>query len=147
MKRANVMLFVALLTALTAQACVVKITNDTDEPVMVYDVNNPQADALLIDAGSEVDFGSKKQKADFVIAQKQSCGKWKKTVRVIQTMCGMTEEEEKEKADKYVTISGILNRKLADEMADFFAIEEFTETENGALPEKKDSSCGCAHKK
>ena len=131
----------SLLVTFNAQACFVTVTNDTGEAVMLFDINNPEEEGRLVAASEKTVFGNKTTKADFILAQKQSCGRWKKNLRITQVMCGMTEEEENKKEDKFVNVSGILNRDLGEEMADFFEIENFVETQDG--PAKKDTSCGC----
>lgn len=146
MKRIYTMLTLNLLIFSAAQACFVTVTNDTDQEIMLYDVNKPEEAGRAVGAGKQTVFGNKETKADFVLAQKQGCGRWKKNLRVTQIMCGMTEEEENKKEDKFVNVSGILSGNLGEEMADFFEIEDFVETENG-MPEKKDTSCGCKNKK
>lgn len=145
MKRTYTMLILSLLVAGAAQACFVTVTNDTDQEVMLYDINNPEEEGRLVGAGEKTVFGNKTTKADFILAEKQGCGRWKKNYRITQVMCGMTEEEENKKEDKFVNVSGILNQDLGEEMADFFEIEDFVETEDG--PAKKDTSCGCKNKK
>lgn len=138
------MLILSLLTASALQACFVTVTNNTDQEVMLYNANDSEEAGRAVGAGEKTVFGNKKTKADFILAQKQSCGRWKKNLRITQVMCGMTEEEENKKEDKFINISGILNRNLGEEMADFFEIEDYVEDEGA--PAKKDTSCGCKSK-
>lgn len=141
MKRTATMLTLSLLIASSMQACFVTVTNDTDEAVMLYDANSPQEAGRLVNPNEQTVFGNKTTKADFVLAQKID-GTWSKRLQITQTMCGMTEEEEREKKDKFIDVSGILNRDLG-EVNDFFTVEDYDQSARPA----KTTACGCKHKK
>jgi hypothetical protein len=135
----------SMLIAVSAQACFVTVTNDSGQSVILYDLNSPEAGGKKVEVGEVAVFGNKTTKADFVLAQMQN-GEWRKTLHIMQTMCGMTEEEEKEKKDKFLSISEILAGELNADVEAFFEIAAYNASQEASMPEKKTSSCGC-HKK
>lgn len=148
MKTTYILMSLGLLVPFATQSCLVTITNDTDETVMLY--NNKQGnDARELVPKEETQFGmgnegpGKPEKADFILAQKSGDGGWVKSFHVYQEKCGMTDDEEKAKNDKFINISDVLRGDLGEELNELFVVEKYNE--QAEMP--KISPCCCKHKK